>query len=226
MKNTPLSKQVLYSSIITLIWIVLYKLLLVKYAEFFTGAYEIGEIFYALGTSVIASAIFYYIVVYRPQKQKHSALKTLISRRVQFFELDYILIKGDIYGLKKIPAPENLPSDLKEFAEVCEGILLTDKPPIIIGNPNYSPSDWFEYFDYYFSLEASNIRMLAYYWEEIPVEVKVLLEDLQTNTLHSGLKTYQTTYYSNKLSDLAGPLWNHLNILKSISETLNKTMRI
>jgi hypothetical protein len=224
--NLSLAKQVLYFSIIILVWIILYKLAFLKYNELFPGAFEVGEIFYSLATSVMASSIFYYIVVYRPLRQKHQIIKNSISKRVGLFKLDYILIKKDIYELKSLSVPENLPSDYRDFEIVCEGILLTDKPPVIYNNPPYYPPSWFDYFDYYFSLESSNIKMLHNFWDEIPGDVKVLLEELQTNALHGALSTYRATPHSYGLSDLAGPLWDHLNILKRIPETLDKTLRI
>ena len=68
--------------------------------------------------------------------------------------------------------------------------------------------------------------MLYNYWENIPIEVKTLIEELQTNTFHSGLSTYKQTGYSNKLFDLAGPLWNHLSILSRLPKTLNDNLKL
>ncbi|WP_430809571.1 MULTISPECIES: hypothetical protein [unclassified Carboxylicivirga] len=222
----PLSRQVLIVSLLSLIWIVIYKMILIDIEEFFPKAYEVGEIMYGLTASIVASSIFYYIVVYRPANDRFHKVKPYIEKRISRFKLDNILIVQDIYNYKGLEVPKMLPENWEDFRTVCDGILLTSKPPIIHANPSYQPKNWFEYFEYYIAIEDSNKRMLYNYWEDVPIEVKTLIEELQTNTFHSGLNLYKQTGYSNKLYDLAGPLWNHLSILSKLPETLNENLKI
>ncbi len=222
----PLSSQVLVVTIISLTWIVIYKTILLDIEEFFPKAFEIGEIMYGLAASIIASSIFYYIVVYRPAKERFLKVKPYIAKRVDRFKLDSILILSDIFKFQGLTVPKSLPEKWKDFRKVCNGILLTSTPPIIHANPSYQPKDWFEYFEYYITIEDSNKRMLYSYWEDIPIDVKTLIEELQTNTFHSGLNLYKQTGYSNKLYDLAEPLWNHLNILNKLPKALNDNLKI
>ena len=225
-KKLPLSTQVLIVSIISLMWIIIYKTILMENEEIFPKAYEIGEIMYGLTASIVASSIFYYIVVYRPAKDRLLKVKPYIERRVGRFNIDNIIIVNDIYKYKGLKVPKSLPENWEDFRTVCDGILLTSKPPIIYGNPSYQAKDWFEYFEYYIAIEDNNKRMLYNYWEDVPIEVKTLIEELQTNTFHSGLNLYKNTGYSNRLYDLAGPLWNHLNILAKLPKTLNENLKI
>ena len=221
-----LSQQVLIVSTISFIWIIIYKLLFLDMAELFPKAHEISEILYGLSASIVASSIFYYIVVYRSAKQKLDKVRKHIFERVCRFELDKIMILKDIYSLKGLKIPKEIPERWEDFRDVCDGIILTDKAPIIFGNPSYKPKDWFEYFEYYFIFENSNKEMLKDYWDDVPIEVKTLLEELQTNTFQSGIRTYKLPGYSKKLYDLAGPLWNHLRILSTLPETLNENLKV
>jgi hypothetical protein len=155
-------------------------------------------------------------------KRKRALIARVVSKRIGRLSFDYFLIKQDLYKLKNKPVPDELPKEFSEIVELCEGILLTDKPPHIHNNPTYHPNNWFEYFDYYFEFERQNIELLNRYWEEIPSEVKILIEELEDNTLRSGLETYRIEKYSNKLSALGGPIWNHLNILRQIAPMFQK----
>lgn len=215
-KNIPATKIVVSVTSLSFLWILCYKFWFLKINEFFPGASVIGEIFYNIFLSVIASAVFYFIVVYLPEKRKVVVMNRVVLRRIGKLNMDYILIKQDLYKLKNQPVPNDLPADFNEVVKLCDGVLLTDTPPHIHNNPPFYPSNWFEYFEYYFALERHNIEHLNRYWENIPTEVKVLIDELETNTLKSGLELYKTTGYSNKLSDLGGPIWTHLNILRRI----------
>ena len=224
-EKLSLSNQILIISLFSIVWILLYKLVFLEIDEVFPKASQIGEIFYGINASIIASSIFYYIVVYIPAKQRLDKVKSYITQRVSRFELDKIMILKDLYEYQGLKVSQTLPSKWEDFKTICSGIKLTDKAPIIFGNPSYQPKDWFEYFDYYFAIEYSNKEMLMNYWEDVPIEVKTLIEDMMTNTFHSGINTYKQGY-SNELENLAGPLWNHLNILTEIPKVLKQTLKV
>ena len=216
------NKLILILTSVSLIWIFLYKLYFINVPQLFFGATEIGEVFYNIFLSIIASAIFFFIVVYLPTKRKKQLISRAVSKRIGKLNYDYLLIKQNLYQLKKLPIPQELPDDFNEIVEVCKGTLLTDKPPHIHNNPAYRPNNWFEYFEYYFELENHNIEHMNRYWEEIPSEVKILIEELEYNTLKSGLESFRIEKHSNNLSDLGGPIWNHLNILRQIAPTFHR----
>jgi len=216
-----LSFQVLIFSIISLIWIFLYKLLFLKIGEFFPKAFQIGEIFYSIATSVVASSIFYYIVVYKPAKRNLELIRPGINELMTNFLQIYISIISNINRHKGLGGSLAIPKDFEGFRKYCEGIILTDKAPIITEDPSFQPKDWFEFFEYYFAQENNVISHLHNYWEYIPSEGKTLLQELQKSSLHTGVYQYKFNGYSNKLYDLAGPLMNHLDILLKVPGTLN-----
>lgn len=55
-----------YIAILCLFYIFLYKLILIKHPELFTGGAVIGEVFYQFSMTFILSLVFYYLVSYRP----------------------------------------------------------------------------------------------------------------------------------------------------------------
>lgn len=225
-KRIPLSNTILIISLLSLVWIFFYKFIFLSTPAIFSGASEVGEIFYNLFLSIISSAIFYFIVVHYPAKIKRDVINRVVSKKIGKLYLDYIMIKQDLYKINNLKPPQNFPDDFDEIVKLCNGILLTSKPPHIHNNPQYDPSNWFEYFEYYFALEKHNIEHLNRYWEEIPSEVKVLIDALETSTLISGIEMYKKTAYSDKLSDLGGPIWAHLNTLRLICLTFQNKWKI
>jgi hypothetical protein len=221
-----LSEQVLSISLFCLIWIFLYKAIFLNIKELFPFAAVLGDIIYSVSSSIIASGIFYYFVVYRPLKHKHNLMKDLLGRILPQFNLHYILIKQDLYKSKGLPVPERLPENHEDFIKVCEGINLNSKPPLIFGNPTYTPANWFEYFAIYFAKQDSIIDATKYYWEEIPIELKIALQDIQITNIHAALASYELNKFSDKLSDLGGPLWVYLNLLNGVDEIYKLKMKI
>lgn len=224
-KKLSLSQQVLIFSVVSLVWIVLYKLMFLEIGEFFPKAFELGEIFYAIATSVVASAIFYYIVVYRPAKRNLELIRPSVDVIITQFLTIYMSIIEGINRYKGNSGSLAIPKDFEGFRKYCEGIILTDKAPIIIGNPSFQPKDWFEYFEYFFFQENNVILHLHNYWEYIPSEGKTILQELQNSSLHTCINS-RFNGASNKMYDLAGPLLNHLDILSKVPATLALNMKI
>jgi hypothetical protein len=183
--NLSLSQQVLIFSISSLIWIVLYKLLFLEIPEFFPKAFQLGEIFFAITTSVVASSIFYYIVVYRLAKRNLELIRPSVNEIIMQFLTIYISIISSINRYKGLGGSLAIPKDFDGFRVYFEGIILTDKAPVIIGNPIFQPKDWFEFFEYYFFQENNVILHLHNYWEYIPSEGKTLLQNLQNSSLRT-----------------------------------------
>lgn len=67
---------------LTLLYLFLYKLWLLKVPELFTYAYELGEIFYQLSMAYIASFIFYLLVTYWPQKKQKEHVYDYVNHKV------------------------------------------------------------------------------------------------------------------------------------------------
>lgn len=221
-----LSQQVLIFSIISLGWIVLYKLLFLDIEELFPKAFELGEIFYAIATSVVASAIFYYIVVYRPARRNLELIRPGLDPLITIFLQIYISIISNLNRHKGLDGSLVIPKDFEGFKKYCEGIILTDKTSFITEGLSPQIMDWFEFFEYYFTKENLVIIHLHNYWEYIPSEGKTLLQELQNSSLHTAVHYYKVSGCFNKLDDLAGPLQNHLEILSKVPGTLVLNMKI
>ena len=136
-------------SILSFIWVIIYKLVLLSCDAIFQGAQEIGEISFGLLSSLVASGIFYFFVVYLPEIRTKKIVDPIISRRLGTFGTSLFLLKKGIYEYKGLTIPEKIPT-MEEFSEICKGITLHEPAPIIPGNPAFQPRDWYQFFQYFF----------------------------------------------------------------------------
>ena len=80
-------KKVFFENLITLtivtflIYITVYQLYLIKIEEFVDWGSEIGVVTYNLSLSIIASGIFYFLVVYIPEKRRKQKVRQVINMR-------------------------------------------------------------------------------------------------------------------------------------------------
>jgi hypothetical protein len=214
--DNKIHKIVFWLSSISLLWIFLYKLYFMRQNSIFPKAQEIGEITFALLSSVIASSIFYFFVVYLEQKRISKIIDPIIHRRLKSFGVSVRLIKDDLYKLKKLPVPHKIP-EREDFRIVCDDILLTQKAQEIRGNPSYTPNNRFEYFDYFFQSDRYISNLLYAQINYLSPELIAILDDIQYSDFQRALDTYKFNRRYNKLSGVSGPLWGYLKNLEKLA---------
>ena len=216
-KKTSLNKRVLLTCSVCFLWILLYKLILLDINSCFQKASEIGEITYYLFCSVIASGIFYYVVVYLENRRVAKTLCPSINSRLHTFGVGLFIIKKDLYKLLKgLEIPDKIP-ELESFRPICDNIILTSKPPEISGNPSYIPNDWFEYFDYFFQSDKFLSNQLYSHISYLTPEILKELDEIQYSVFQRSLDVYRLNKRYDKLAGTSGPLYMYLKTLERLS---------
>ncbi|MBF9252648.1 hypothetical protein I2I11_05035 [Pontibacter sp. 172403-2] len=216
--KTTLNQRVLLACIICLIWILLYKLLFIDIDNIFPNADRVGEITFNLFCSVIASGIFYYVVVHLENRRIAKILYPSINDRLKTFGVGLFFIKKDLYQRKGLAIPDKMPK-LEDFAPICDNIILTTKPPEIIGNPSFTPNDWFEYFEYYFQSDKFLSKQLYTHISFLTPDILKELDEIQYSRFQRALDVYRINKRYNELSGMSGPFWLYLSTLDKLSST-------
>lgn len=213
-----IDKRVLIICGLSLIWILVYKIMFVDLSAIFYKATEVGEITFTLLSSVIASSIFYYFVVYLDNRKVAKILYPSINERLKTFGVGLFIIKNDLYrNIKGQSVPDKLPN-LDDFREICDGIILTSKPPIIMGNPSYQFDTWFEYFNYFFNSDNFISKQLYSHISYLTPEILKELDEIQYSVFQRSLDVYKQNRRYDKLSGNSGPFWSYLKTLEKLSE--------
>jgi hypothetical protein len=205
---------------ISTVYIILYKLCFLNYSEIFSGAFELGEILYAISIALMTSTIFYYFIVYLKEKSSKRKVEAVINNRLSRLELRSSLIYHAICSKSTY---ESIPEDWPEhdvFRDICSKIKLRDSPPPYLNGYMIQFNNWFEYFQYTFALDKSDIDLLFNYSQFINEETLAKFNDVMQTFFHTGISQYQYSAepYSNDLSNLDSVLLNYLNMLKSFKQ--------
>lgn len=215
-------------------WSVLYKLVLLKIDAPWQWMPALGDVFYAIALSVVASVIFYFITTYFPNKKRKVIIDRLILKWLQQLNWYGEMILGDIAdcGYNEV-----LDKSREEWLKTCDK-RLSSKP--LLGNlyilgPYYN--NWFEYFQDKFHHEDTYIKNCRQYKDELPVQVLDIFEKLEIHdNLRNAVSEYnyqQATKIKNKvfgekvvdfdsMSNLSELIWNHCQNLRSLIVTYQK----
>jgi hypothetical protein len=131
-------------------------------------------------------------------------------------------IKNDLYNLKgQKKIPDKIP-DYDTFVLLCQGIDLYSKPPEIIGNPSFVPSNWFEYFDYYFQADSALLNIVYRYVNYLSPALLKELDEIDYSQFQRALDVYRINKRYNFLDGTAGPFWHYLKSLEKMSSLVLK----
>ncbi|WP_405567756.1 hypothetical protein [Polaribacter sp. Asnod6-C07] len=212
-----INTRIIIICLTSLIWIFLYKLVLIDLDEIFPKAREIAELTFGLLSSVIASCIFYYIVVYLERKRMSKILFPSLNKRLKVFGIEAHMIKSELFKLnnKQYKNEKLLAGDIMNL---CHKIKLSSIPPEIFGNPSYQASNWYEYFEYFFQSDKFHSSQLYNYINYLTPDILKELDNLQLSHFQSALHHYKSNPNLNDLSGLGGPFWLYLESLEKISK--------
>ncbi len=219
-------------------WAVLYKLVFLEIDSPCQWMPALGDIFYSIALSVVASVIFYFITTYFPGKKRKSITDKLILKWLQQLNWYGEMMLGDISecGYKDV-----LNKSKEDWLQTCNK-KLSSKP--ILGNlyalgPFYN--NWFEYFQDKFNYEDIYIQRCRQYQEELPIQVLDIFENLE---IHDNLRNALNEYHYQQvtkvkdnvlgddivdfdaMSNLGNLIWNHCQNLRSLIETYQRNSYI
>ena len=215
LKKYNLDFIVLLLSLISLIWVTLYKFIFLNINEFFPFSYELSEITYNVFNSIIASGIFYYFVVYLDRKRKEKIFNNIILNRLQSIRVGYFFIQKDVFPIFGLSIEDDLP-EFEKFSEICKGLNLNEQAPII-PNAIHTPINWYQYFDYFFQSDQINIKNLYDHIDYLEIDLIKLLDEIKYSHFQRALDSFRRTGITNEISGAPGPFWMYLKTLENIS---------
>lgn len=220
----PVNSVVLCIAVSSIIWIFAYKLILVDIPPLFYKAQEVGEIFFNLLSSVVASCIFYYFVVYLEQRRIAREMYPVLRERLKTFNVNIFNVMLGMHNLKGIPPSFDLPTREK-LLQLSQGIKLSSRPPEIFGNPPTYTDNWFEYFAYLFQSDNYISSLLYAHVNFLPSKIVAKLDEIQFSPFQRALKHYQETKYSDNLSDLINPFHYYLQCLDDLAKMAESELK-
>ena len=87
-----IDKVVFFTSLICLVWIILYKLYWISMNPIFYNAHIFGDILYTVFTSIIAAGIFYLVTIFLPKLSKIMKSKKYILSYLKGIDLLTIIL--------------------------------------------------------------------------------------------------------------------------------------
>lgn len=218
-KKTFLENLITITTLLLLVYVIVYQLYLIEIVEIVAWGSEIGIVIYNLSLSIIASGIFYYLVVYIPEKRKKRKVRQVINMRFEQIEMSCMLIYKDITRFSTHQnAPIILPEKLDEFKSICKDMLLTSRPPDFFAGSAIVPlNNWFEYFKYSFRYDDNNLEELYKYSNFLEPDTMQLMHDLSSHTFRKVINQYQseskTNEYAKQFDSLSHILYGYLETL-------------
>lgn len=148
------------------VWTLLYKMLFVNIEASYQWLVPLGDVFYAVALSVIASVIFYYFTSFIPNYRSKKTIDKLLLKWLQQLDWYGKQMVGDISQLNYAEASKLSQEELRSYCNKK----LSAKPQLgslyFLG-PYFG--NWFEYFDYCFQMEDTYIEKCLQYQDKLPV---------------------------------------------------------
>lgn len=217
-------------------WSILYKTVFLNIETSCDFMVALGEVFYAVALSVVASVIFYYVTVFIPNVRKKRIADKLILWWLQQLDFYGKKILEDVVGVGHGDA---LQMSKDEWISYCDK-KLSEKPVLGQFYTFYAEyNNWFEYFDEIFNEEDYYMQKCLQYQECLPLTI---LEKFEYIEIHGNLR-YALRQYQNELTTgrvnsmladdskvdfnamkkLAPLIWNHCQTLRTLINEYQST---
>jgi len=191
-------------------------LVLNHFPAFLVGVYEFGLIAEAVLASVIASYVFYLIVVHvkehsdraivHPYVEKH-AKRVIGDCQSQVAELERT--SGVILSLNAIA--------VNDVSAALTKIHPYSQAPLIIGHPD-NHGNWFQYFSHYAIRTKSSIRRLLDQLPYLDAQLIILLTAIDDCSHFNVIELVQTTQLANQnLSAFASGFYEYCTLCSQLS---------
>ena len=193
-------------SAVALIWAFLYKYLFVNIPAKWDFMPILGEIFFAVVLSIVASTIVLVVTIYVPGRKKQKKVDVIVMPWLKQYRLLGDMIQIAVAGKSG--------ASHEEFKSRCTHDLMspiTNQSVALMAGRGFA--NWFDFFNYIFEQEEIYYGKLIPYFDSLPIEVLEDMEDLlMPDRLRGALITYQSHYGTGFM----GIDYNHLTNLEKI----------
>lgn len=182
---------------------------------------EFGEIYYRLCLSIIASYIFYFIVIHLKSMRDKENINTFVSSKVSQILGDY---RSQLSEIKKV-------SDLKDAKTIYEleewkNLLIKISPkaqaPLILGT-RYAT--WMQYFSYYNKRTQSHIQKIFVHMPFLDSELVKILAHIDDCSHFSVIDLLSSVGFKNEsMENFADMFLEYSNMCQELDEYYKKKL--
>lgn len=206
-------------SVIALVWAFLYKYLFVNIPAKWDFMPVLGEIFFAVVLSIVASTVVLIVTIYIPERKKQKKVDAIVMPWLKQYRLLGDIIQIAIAGKSGV--------NYEEFKSQCTHDLMspiTNQSVALMTGRAFA--NWFEFFNYIFEQEEICYGKLIPYFSSMPVGVLEDMEDLLLpDRLRGAILNYQSHYGTgfmgvdyNHLTNLERIIWQDATLLRNLVE--------
>jgi hypothetical protein len=184
LKRIIINHFVLIITLISLFWVICYKLLWIKMGPIFFKAYEVGEIFYLIFGAILSSGIFYFIVIDLEKSRKNRYTKKIVIDKLNSISIRFKFLKLSISN-----EYINLPKE-EDFYNNIEPIKIFDE---LIFSPisGINSKCWIDYLVAMRELDRKDILIFYSIIDYIDSDLFDLVTKLENNNLDVKISTIQ-----------------------------------
>ena len=213
----------LIATLTAITWTFLYEFKFIEMEGIWEWSYAFGKVFNGIILSLIASAIFYFVFSYIPEKRKRIRIKGKIEYYIfQFYKLGESITRqlANVDSIVEVP--------MQEWEEKCDFEPNKNMPRYSIMNPHGPAISWFDYMDKIVEHEDYYISFLSNLWIYLPIEVIDDIKKIQDpGGFRNQLATFRCLYCSKakkedgsliytSLAQFSDALRNHIVDLQKI----------
>lgn len=182
---------------------------------------EFGEIYYRLCLSIIASYIFYFIVIHLKSMRDKENINTFVSSKVSQILGDY---RSQLSEIKKV---SNLKDDKTTYElEEWKNLLIKISPkapaPLILGT-RYAT--WMQYFSYYNKRTQSHIQKIFVNMPFLDSELVKILAHIDDCSHFSVIDLVSSVGFKNEnMENFADMFLGYAELCQQLDEYYNKKL--
>ena len=165
MKSVPLVANGLAA--LSLFLLVVKALFLNRIPSFFAGAYELGLLVDSILTSVVASYVFYVLVVHFPQAQDRARVRPYLTKHIAYVLSD---CRNQLVAIGLPTTGVTLPLVTSAFAKLAP---FGEAPMTFV--PDGSAGNWLQYFEYWMAKTERSIARVVVQLPFLEAELVALL---------------------------------------------------
>jgi hypothetical protein len=212
-------------TIISIIWIMFYKIVFIKRDEIFPYAEIVSDLFHNICLSIISSSIFYCFVVYLERKRIQKKTISSIQRSFKKIKIIYNTILTSMYKINNIDPPSEFLDVVSFIKTFTIDIELSSKPEhsdylTVVNTTN----DWYNYFKNSFKEIKECTDIIYNNIGYIPEDLISATNNIQKSYFEEVLKNFKHLEYNSKvktkfkLHTITPHLYDYLVDLKKVSE--------
>ncbi len=195
-------------------------------SELFSGAAILGEIFYNLSLAILASAIFYFVVIHLKDFYDKRDVFKIVSNRLNGF----INIRNRIQ--MEIVAKNNLPFDNKNISEdlikeIFSKINPSDNSPVVIF-PTKGKHTWLDFLILFSNKSLDLIKDTYQFMPYLDKALLNLLYKIESSNFIVNLKSFDSTpnYEYADLTPFAKSFYNYSKIIDELDSYIEEKTKL